>query len=401
MNPGPAASHRYPERRAAIPSWITLLLAASCGLLVANLYYAQPLVGPIASELGLPARAAGLIMTMIQIGYGIGLLLIVPLGDLTENRRLILIVIGLDVLAALALAFSSGPLPFLAAALLVGLCSTAAQIIVPYAVHLAPDAMAGRAAGNVMSGLMLGIMLSRPFASFVTAMSSWHAVFLFSAVAMTALAGVLGMTLPEHRPALQLRYGGLLASMGRLLLTTPVLRRRALYQAFLFAAFSLFWTASPLLLAQVFHLSQEGIALFALAGVAGAVSAPVAGRIADRGWMKLPTGLAISLAAAAFLVSRLGEPGSPAALRALVASAILLDFGVSANLVLGQRAIFSVGAAYRGRLNGLYIAIFFMGAAGGSALGAWTYAEGGWALTSSAGFALPAAAFAFFIAGLL
>jgi predicted MFS family arabinose efflux permease len=214
---------------------------------------------------------------------------------------------------------------------------------------------------------------------------------------MTVLAIVLGLTLPEYRPSLRLRYRDLLASLGRLLAETPVLRRRAMYQAFLFGAFSLFWTASPLFLAKAFHLSQESIGLFALAGVAGAVSAPIAGRVADRGWIRLPTGFALVLAAAAFWVTRIGEPGSNLALGALTASAILLDFAVSASLVAGQRAIFSLGAACRGRLNGLFIAIFFIGGAIGSALGAWSFAEGGWTLTAWVGFALPVAAFIYFL----
>ncbi len=395
MTPLPATSENL-NRRQAVPSWINILLAVACGMMVANLYFAQPLVGPIAAELGLPATAAGLIVTMIQAGYGLGLLLIVPLGDLVENRRLILSVIGLDILAVLGLTFSSHPVPFLAAAFLVGLCSVAAQIIVPYAAHLAPDEKSGRAVGNVMSGLMLGIMLSRPFASFVTELSSWHVVFLISAFAMAVLAGVLSLTLPEYRPALKLHYSALLGSLWRLLATTPVLRRRATYQVFMFGAFSLFWTASPLYLAKSFHLSQAGIGLFALAGVAGAISAPIAGRLGDRGWIKLPTGLAISIAAASFFLSRAGNEGSEPALLALAASAIMLDFGVTASLVLGQRAIFSLGAQYRSRLNGLFLALFFGGGAIGSALGAWTFERGGWTLTSWTGFALAACALIYY-----
>jgi predicted MFS family arabinose efflux permease len=143
-------------------------------------------------------------------------------------------------------------------------------------------------------------------------------------------------------------------------------------------------------------MSQAGIALFALAGVAGAVAAPLAGRIADRGWSRPATGLAMLCVAAAFLMTRMGNPGSHFALALLVAAAIILDFGVSANLVLGQRAIFSLGAEYRSRLNGLYMAIFFAGGAVGSALGGWCYAHGGWALTSLVGFALPVMALLYY-----
>jgi predicted MFS family arabinose efflux permease len=241
-----------------------------------------------------------------------------------------------------------------------------------------------------MSGLMLGIMLARPVASFITAISSWHVVFFLSAGAMVGLALVLAQVLPKRTPAAKLHYGELLASMGRLVLTTPILRRRAFYQACQFGAFSLFWTTTPLLLAGPdFRLSQRGIALFALAGAAGAVAAPIAGRVADRGWTRPATGLAMLAVAIAFLLTHIGQAGSSLALALLVVAAILLDFGVQANVVLGNRAIFALGAEYRGRLNGLYMATFFAAGALGSALGGFVYAQGGWTLTSWVGFALP------------
>jgi predicted MFS family arabinose efflux permease len=221
-------------------------------------------------------------------------------------------------------------------------------------------------------------------------MSSWRVVFLISAGAMVALAMVLGRALPPRAPASKLRYGALLTSMAHLAATTPILQRRALYHAGLFGAFSLFWTTTPLLLAgPEFHLSQGGIALFALAGVAGAIAAPIAGRVADRGWTRPATLCCMVMAAGAFLITHLAPRGSGAALGLLVAAAMILDFGVSANLTLGQRAIFALGAEFRSRLNGLYMATFFIGGALGSAVGGWAYAQGGWALASWIGFALP------------
>ncbi|MDQ0395134.1 MFS transporter [Labrys monachus] len=376
-----------------VSAWLIFLLAASCGLLAANVYYPQPLAGPIGAALGLSPHATGLIVTLTQLGYGTGLLLVVPLGDLVENRKLVLALVGLATLALLGAALSTQPAAFLASAFFIGLGSVAVQVLVPYAAHLAPEAVRGRVVGNVMSGLMLGIMLARPISSLVAELSSWHVVFFLSAGAMVALALVLGFGLPKRVPASRLSYGALLASMGRLLLTTPILQRRTLYHVCLFGAFSLFWTTTPLLLAgPAFRLSQGGIALFALAGVAGAVAAPIAGRVADRGWSRPATALAMMSAAAAFLVTHLAPPGSPLALGLLVVAANLLDFGVSSNLVLGQRAIYALGAEFRSRLNGLYMAIFFGGGAVGSAVGGWAYAQGGWALASWIGLALPVAA---------
>nr|WP_245214881.1 MFS transporter [Pararoseomonas indoligenes] len=374
-----------------------MLLATACGLIAANIYYAQPLVGPISASLGLSHGAAGLIVTVTQIGYVAGLLFLVPLGDLVESRRLVMVVVGLCATALAGAAVSTGALPFLIASLLIGLCSVAVQILVPFAAHMAPDATRGRVVGNVMSGLMLGIMLSRPAASFVADLLGWHAVFWISAVLMVGMAALLGSVLPRRQPSAALRYGRLLASMAGLMRGAPVLRRRALYQAALFGAFSVFWTTVPLFLAETYHLSQSGIALFALAGVAGAVAAPIAGRWADKGWSRGATGLAIVLTAASFLLGRFGLGGTTAGLGLLVLSAILLDFGSTANLVLGQRAIFMLSAEARNRLNGLYMATFFLGGAAGSALGGWTYAEGGWSLASWVGFALPLLALGYYL----
>jgi predicted MFS family arabinose efflux permease len=382
---------------AAVSGGMTLLLATACGLIVANIYYAQPLIGPISAALGLSPQAAGLIVTLTQIGYGIGLLLLVPLGDLIENRKLVLGVMGVCILALLTAAATTHALPFLMAALCIGIGSVAVQILVPYAAHLAPEATRGRVVGKVMSGLMLGIMLARPVSSLITDLWSWHAVFLLSAGVMVALALVLLRALPRRQPVHDLNYGALLASMGKLLADTPILRRRGLYQAFLFGAFSLFWTTVPLLLAgPAYRLSQTGIALFALAGVAGAVAAPIAGAIADRGWSRAASGLSMAAAALAFLMTQFATPGSPLALGLLVAAAILLDFGATANMVLGQRAIYMLGAALRGRLNGLYMAIFFVGGAIGSALGGWSYAQGGWRLAAWVGFCMPVAALLYY-----
>jgi predicted MFS family arabinose efflux permease len=186
--------------------------------------------------------------------------------------------------------------------------------------------------------------------------------------------------------------------MGRLALTTRILQRRALYQACLFGAFSLFWTTVPLLrMGPAFHLSQGGVALFALVGGAGAIAAPIAGRAADKGWTEPATAFAILCVAVAILITRFAAAGSSLGIPLLIAAAILLDFGMTANLTLGQRAIFVLGAEYRSRLNGLYMSAFFSGGAVGSTLGGFAYALGGGSLASWIGFALPMLALAFFL----
>jgi predicted MFS family arabinose efflux permease len=249
-----------------------------------------------------------------------------------------------------------------------------------------------------MSGLLVGIMLARPAASFLSELLSWHAVYIISAGVMIGLIVILRLVLPTRVPHTKLHYGQLLSSMGHLALRTPVLQRRALYQACMFGAFSLFWTTTPLLLASpAFGLTQNGIALFALAGAAGAVASPIAGRVADRGWTKLATAFALVLAIIAFLIGHFSGSGSLLALITLTLSGIMLDFGVQTNLVLGQRAIFALSAEHRSRLNGLYMATFFAGGALGSALGGWAYAIGGWNMASWIGVAFPVIALLAFL----
>jgi predicted MFS family arabinose efflux permease len=373
------------------------LIASACGLIAANLYYAQPLIAPIAASLGLAPAAAGLIVTLTQIGYGAGLLLIVPLGDLVENRQLIVTLVSITALALVGAALSTRPLTLLLAALVIGGGSIAVQVLVGLAAQLAPEAVRGRAVGNVMSGLMLGIMLARPIAGFTAQVGSWHTIFFLSAIAMSALLVLLRAALPRYAPVANIHYGTLLRSMGELVRTTPILRRRSLYHACLFGAFSLFWTTTPLLLAgPPFHLSQGGIALFALAGVGGTVIAPVAGRFADRGWLRPATGAAIAAVAVSFLITHLNRSGSKGALALLVAAAILVDSGATMNMVLSQRAIFALGDEYRSRLNGIYMATFFAGGALGSAVGGWAYAHGGWTLASAFGLSLPLLALAYY-----
>ncbi|WP_268631854.1 MFS transporter [Paenibacillus alvei] len=381
-----------------IPTWLIMFLAAACGIIVANLYYAQPLVGVISSSIGLSANSSGFIVTLTQIGYVVGLLFVVPMGDIVENKRLIVVSLLLTAVALAITALSKQALPFLAASFVIGVGSVAAQVLVPFASYLAPESSRGRVVGNVMSGLLLGIMLARPVSSLVADFFGWHAVFALSAAAILILAIVLSKVLPARKPSLDTPYTALLGSMWHLLRTTPILRRRAAYHACVFATFCLFWTTVPLLLSSpIFGFSQKEIALFALVGVAGAVAAPVAGRLADRGWTKPATGIALVTVIISVLLPLMIHTGSPIGVAVLVVSTILLDAGVSANLVLGQRAIFSLNPEIRGRLNGLFMAIFFFGGAIGSAIGGWIYATGGWSAALWIGMAFPIAAILYFV----
>lgn len=377
-----------------ISTWMIILLATACGLIVANLYYAQPLISLIAPEIGLSNETASFIVTLTQGGYCLGLLLLVPLGDLVENRKLITVTLT-GVIFALLLAITAPSLYwFLSASLFIGISTVVVQMLVPVAAHLAPDAIRGQVVGKVMSGLLAGIMLSRPISSLVANIFGWRAVFAASAVLMFILMLVLRHLLPKRKPKADHSYFSLIASLWTLLIETPVLRRRAAYHAALFASFTLFWTIVPIVLVgPKFGFSQGGVALFALAGVLGVLAAPVAGKMADRGLTKIATGLSLGLVAFSFLLGQLGTSGS---IVALLAAGILLDLGVQSNLVLGQRSIYALGAHVRSRLNALYMAIFFAGGAIGSSIASVSYTYGGWSFVCWIGFAFPVAALILF-----
>ena len=384
----------HPNPRDQHPKWVVSLLALACGLVVANLYYGQPLAGTISQALGLPRQAAGLVVTMTQAGYGLGLLLVVPLGDLLDPRAVVRAALVLLSLALLAAGLAPVAPLFLGAAVMIGLAASAVQVMVPFASHLAAPEERGKVVGQVVGGLMIGIMLARPAASLVAQVASWRAPLLISAALMAPLGLVLGVLLPSRKPDHGHSWASLMASMGRLMAETPLLRRRALYQACMFGAFSVFWTASPLLLlGPDYGLNQAQVAIFALVGAAGAVSAPLTGRWADRGWSRIGSLIAMGVAALSFLLSRLAPAHSMAGVALLAASGVLLDFSVTCTLVFGQKAIYGLSETARSRMNGLFIATFFVGGAISSALAGWTYAQGGWALTSWLGAALPACAF--------
>ncbi|WP_374680001.1 MFS transporter [Hydrocarboniphaga effusa] len=379
---GPAATAAAPAVQ--ITPRLTLVFAIAVGAIVANLYYVQPLIEPIGSALQLSPSALGLMVTLAQIGYALGLLLLVPLGDLLENRRLCCSLLLVCAVALIATASAQNALMLLGALLAVGLTSVVAQVLVPFASQLAPDATRGRVVGNIMSGLFIGILLARPLSSALSDIVGWRAVFAGSAVGMLVIAAALRLLLPARKPSAALHYLDLLRSLWQLWRDTPLLRRRALYHAGLFGGFSLYWTGVTLVMtAAPFHLSHAQFALFALAGIAGAIASPIAGRAADRGWAGRTTAVAMLLVSLGFACAAVGAISGSLAL--MVISGIVVDLGVSANLVTGQRLLFALNPAARSRMNALYMATFFCGGAIGSAITGVVFAHGGWLLACAVG----------------
>ena len=361
---------------------LVALLAVSCGLTVANIYYAQPLLDTIARDLGTSESTTGLVLVTTQVGYAAGLVLLVPLGDLLDRRRLVSAVLAVTVVALVGAAVAPGIAALAIALGAVGLTSVVAQILVPFAATLAGDEERGRVVGTVMGGLLLGILLARTLSGAIASVGGWRSVFVVAAVLMVVLAVVLWLRLPQVPVTSGLSYGAALRSVLTLIRTHAVLRRRMAYGALVFAAFSIFWSAVAFLLAGPdYGWSEAEIGLLGLIGVAGALCAQVSGRLADRGRNRVGTGAWLALTLASFGVLFLGQHS----LAALLVGVVLLDAGAQGAQVLNQSAVYALDADARSRLTTAYLTLYFVGGAAGSALSTTLYASHGWAGVCTAG----------------
>jgi predicted MFS family arabinose efflux permease len=358
---------------------LTLLLAVTAGISVASLYLAQPMIGLIGPSVGLRPGAYGLVVTLTQIGYAMGLLLLVPLGDFVENRRLMVITLSLAAMTLLLTSFARTPDVFLFACLVIGVTSVTTQMVVPMAAHLSDPAKRGRQVGTVVSGLLTGILLGRPVASLIASVSGWRSVFLVATLAVVAMAIVLRLNLPQRRPQIRKSYVAVLGSMLPLLWRIPALRRRMAYHMGLFFAFSVFWTTIPLELTQHFGLHQRGIALFSLVGAAGALSAPMAGRLADAGRTVIGTiGCMAMVAVGVALTWPASALDGWSGLAVFAIGTVLLDAGVQAHLAFAQKVLFDLAPEQRSRVNAIFIAGAFLAAAVGSAAAPLVYTLDRW-----------------------
>ena len=365
---------------------ISITLAAACGLSVANIYYAQPLLALISTSFHVSKATTTIVVTATQLGYALGVALLMPLGDLLENRALATgTMVGTA--AALTVAAFAPNLPvFLAVSVLVGLTSVVAQILVPFAANLAPPAQRGQFVGRVMSGLLLGILLARTAASFTASAWGWRSSYAISAGLMLLLAVSVRLVLPARQPRPGVTYRQLLRSVARLARDEPVLRQRTLAQMLMFSAFSAFWTVIAYQLIAGQHLSQNGIGLFALVGAGGALGAPIAGRLADAGHGRPARGVSAVMAAAGLVLAAVAG-GS---LLALAIAAVLLDLAVQGGQVLSQRDIYSLHEDARSRINTVFIGTIFVGGAISSAIAGLLHETLGWAATMAYAASLPA-----------
>lgn len=365
--------------QAPLAGSLVLLLATGAGLAVASIYYSQPLLGSLGDSLHASTASVGLVPTLTQLGYALGILLLAPLGDRHDRRGIIAAKAAVLALALLACGLAPGLGALMAASLVVGVAATLAQDIVPAAATLAPDAQRGRIVGTVMTGLLLGILLSRVVSGFVAQQWGWRTVYVAAAVAIALLTVAVWRGLPRFAPTTQMGYGALIGSMVALWRQHAALRRAAWAQGLLAVGFSAFWSTLAVMLHSQFQLGTAAAGAFGLAGAAGALAAPLAGRLADKRGPEVVTRYGAGLAAASFAVMALA-PLLPAQaqLGLIVVSAIGFDFGVQATLVAHQTIVYGIDPAARSRLNALLFTGMFIGMSAGAALGALVLAQWGW-----------------------
>ena len=391
-----AAPGVRPAEPAGLAPSLTWMLAAGAGLSVASLYYSQPMLGVLGADIGASTQAVGLLPTLTQFGYAMGILLLAPLGDRRDRRTIILIKAAVLCAALFMAALSPSISTLFVASLVIGLAATMAQDIVPAAATLAPETHRGKVVGTVMTGLLSGILLSRVVSGFVAEHWGWRAMFAVAGVSIAVVGLVAWNRLPRFKATTHLSYLALLRSLGALWHRHAELRRATWSQGLLSVGFSAFWsTLAVMLHAAPFNLGAAAAGAFGLAGAAGALVAPIAGRLADTRGPELVTRLGSGLAAVSFLAMAAGVLLPPhAQLWMIGLGAVGFDLGTQATLISHQTIVYGIDPGARSRLNALMFTGMFIGMASGAALGSLALAQWGWSgvMSMSAASALAALA---------
>ena len=378
------------DRSPGLSPALTLLLSITCALTVANVYFAQPLLDSMALSLGVASSMIGVVVTATQVGYALGLLFIVPLGDLINRKRLILTQVLLSAAALAAVGAAQQWLALLGAMIMMGLLAVVVQVLVAYAAALATPSQRGQSVGTITSGIVLGILLARFTSGLIADIAGWRAVYFVSSGLMLTIATVLWKVVPvAAAPRHKDSYLALISSLFKLFITERTLRTRGLLALLIFAAFSVLWTSMVLpLSAPPLSLSHTAIGLFGLAGVAGALAASKAGRWADQGLGQRVTGISLGLLTLSWLPITFAETS----LIALVCGVVLLDFAVQAVHVTNQSLIFAARPDAQSRMVGAYMCFDSVGSALGAAAATQVYALWGWIAVSLLGALISATA---------
>ncbi|RKG61133.1 MFS transporter [Corallococcus sp. AB011P] len=375
-DPAPSASLR--------PSLVWLMAVAGA-VTVANLYYNQPLLGDIGRTLGADGSALGLVPTLTQVGYAVGMLFLVPLGDSLERRKVILLLCGCVGVALVVAGLAPSLHVLVAASFAIGVTTVVPQMLIPFAAQLAAPSERGRVVGTVMSGLLIGILLSRTAAGFVGTHLGWRTMFFVAAGLMVVTGVVLRFTLPAQPPLASMPYPRLMRSLIHLARTEPVLRLHALLGGLTFGAFSAFWATLALYLRSLpGHYDAQVAGLFGVVGVAGAAIAPLVGRYADQRGDRRINALAIAVLLASFVVLWLWGHS----LWGIALGVVLLDLGAQANQIANQARVYSLRPDARSRLNTLYMVTYFVGGAAGAWAGMAAWTRAGWPGVCAVGAAM-------------
>ncbi|HDX9652707.1 MFS transporter [Bacillus wiedmannii] len=372
---------------------LALLFATACGMSVANIYFAQPLLDQLSKEFSINHSIIGIVITVTQIFYGLGLLLLVPLGDLLNQRRLIVGQMLLSTTALVIVGTASSSIVLFAGMALVGLLAVVTQTLVAFAATIASPTERGRVVGIVTSGIVIGILLARTFAGILTDVAGWRSVYLFSAALMLLMVFMFIKMLPNvEREVKSLSYPQLIRSVLALFIQERTLRVRSVLAMLIFADFSILWTSLVLPLSTPpIALSHSAIGAFGLVGVAGALAAARAGKLADQGYGQRTTGIALAL----LLISWLFISYIEQSLIALVIGIVLLDLAVQAIHVTNQTMILPLHTEARSRLTAGYMVFYSIGSAGGSIASTQIYAHFGWGGVSLLGASVSAFALLF------
>ncbi|EJM82006.1 arabinose efflux permease family protein [Pseudomonas sp. GM74] len=385
-----SATHPFAAQASGLSAQLTFLFSVACALAVANVYFAQPLLDSMARSLNVAPSMIGFVVTATQVGYALGLLFIVPLGDLLNRKGLILTQMLLSSIALAGVGAAQQWLTLLGAMIAVGLLAVMVQVLVACTAALATPAQRGQAVGTVTSGIVLGILLARFTSGLIADLAGWRTVYFVSSGLMLTLAAVFWKVLPPAvTPRSRYTYPALIRSLFTLFLTEPVLRTRGLLALLIFAAFSVLWTSMVLpLSAPPLSLSHTLIGLFGLAGVAGALAARRSGRWADQGLGQRVTGISLAILTLSWLPIAFAQ----SSLIALVCGVVLLDFAVQAVHVTNQSLIFAARPDAQSRMVGAYMFFYSVGSALGAAAATQVYALWGWIAVSLLGALISAAA---------
>ncbi len=365
-------------------------MTVTTGLVVANIYYNQPLLDDIAHTYHISNGKAGNVAMLTQIGYALGLLLLVPLGDMLKRKKLIMIDFGMIIISLLLAAFAPNFIIMLIASFLIGFTSIVAQLIIPMAAHLSKPEERGKTVGFIMSGLLIGVLLSRTISGYVAAHFGWRVMYMIAAGLMLLLWVIIYMLLPEIKPQYKGNYGELMRSLVTLIRTEPLLRLAALRGALCYACFGAFWTTIVFLLRQPqFNMGSEAAGLFGLVGAFGALGAAFMGRISDKSNPYHVTTYSILLIIVSYVIFFV----SGRSLAGLIIGVILLDLGVQATHISNQTMIFSLSAEARNRLNTVYMVSYFLGGATGTFLASTVWNTWNWYGVTTIGLILSVAAF--------